>query len=767
MADVKVNIPGIGEVVATNAASEETLNKILAVMSKTTKAKDPAEGIFKTMVKDYRDQKKAADDFEKSLEGLTEEQKKAAKIAQVNWENSRKLANALEGGRQAVSAVAGTLGSLGKSVISLGAQMATSYDDMAKNPISAAAGQVDTAIDMAKTAVHGVADTAAGVAHAFSGFPVIGPIVSGLGDAAAAAAKAIADLGAEMLHVANDIMSKEFQKSADALDSYTKQGASFAKGMMEMRTLANDAGISLSVLKDAAKTSSESIRAAGLSQGEGTAALAKGFLASTKTIGKSGASLSNEMLALGYNYQEQIEVQASYMSQLRKTGVDLKNLTPEDLARGTREYAQNLKVISDITGQDAKKLLDKAAAETQRASLMNDLDTKQKDAYKNAFAALEKLPGDADKARQALFQIMKTGTTTVIGYTQGPALEMIKNLANGVKSGNMEFKDAIGVMSDSAKEAAIANKGSVGATTDMVKGFGISSEAIDGYSQTQNALLALNSQNLKDMVTTSDKNATAQANLAGTAGSVEQGFAGVTRSAQNAAVAMEGLASAHLGEYAKLLDKTLKDTTESFTRIIDFINNNFKPKTEKNETAENSAKIQEEGLKVLSDPKSSFWEKLGASAAMGAGMSNGGIASGPTSGFLQKLHGSELVVPLQADGTPKTGTDGYKMLMDIMGSPGNVVSGTQSSGATGGTNDFASSLKDIINPIASLTDIVKKLTDGLSKGSNAGASTNTATDMAQQIADDWQSKQYNIMQEMVGHLRDHKDISQKLLYAGM
>ena len=767
MADVKVNIPGIGEVVATNAASEETLNKILAVMSKTTKAKDPAEGIFKTMVKDYRDQKKAADDFEKSLEGLTEEQKKAAKIAQVNWENSRKLANALEGGRQAVSAVAGTLGSLGKSVISLGAQMATSYDDMAKNPISAAAGQVDTAIDMAKTAVHGVADTAAGVAHAFSGFPVIGPIVSGLGDAAAAAAKAIADLGAEMLHVANDIMSKEFQKSADALDSYTKQGASFAKGMMEMRTLANDAGISLSVLKDAAKTSSESIRAAGLSQGEGTAALAKGFLASTKTIGKSGASLSNEMLALGYNYQEQIEVQASYMSQLRKTGVDLKNLTPEDLARGTREYAQNLKVISDITGQDAKKLLDKAAAETQRASLMNDLDTKQKDAYKNAFAALEKLPGDADKARQALFQIMKTGTTTVIGYTQGPALEMIKNLANGVKSGNMEFKDAIGVMSDSAKEAAIANKGSVGATTDMVKGFGISSEAIDGYSQTQNALLALNSQNLKDMVTTSDKNATAQANLAGTAGSVEQGFAGVTRSAQNAAVAMEGLASAHLGEYAKLLDKTLKDTTESFTRIIDFINNNFKPKTEKNETAENSAKIQEEGLKVLSDPKSSFWEKLGASAAMGAGMSNGGIASGPTSGFLQKLHGSELVVPLQADGTPKTGTDGYKMLMDIMGSPGNVVGGTQSSGATGGTNDFASSLKDIINPIASLTDIVKKLTDGLSKGSNAGASTNTATDMAQQIADDWQSKQYNIMQEMVGHLRDHKDISQKLLYAGM
>ena len=93
MADVKVNIPGIGEVVATNAASEETLNKILEVMSKTTKAKDPAEGIFKTMVKDYRDQKKAADDFEKSLEGLTEEQKKSCQG------HSSRLGKFLENGK--------------------------------------------------------------------------------------------------------------------------------------------------------------------------------------------------------------------------------------------------------------------------------------------------------------------------------------------------------------------------------------------------------------------------------------------------------------------------------------------------------------------------------------------------------------------------------------------------------------------------------------------------------------------------------------------
>ena len=765
MADVKVNIPGIGEVVATNAASEETLNKILAVMSKTTKAKDPAEGIFKTMVKDYRDQKKAADDFEKSLEGLTEEQKKAAKIAQVNWENSRKLANALEGGRQAVSAVAGTLGSLGKSVISLGAQMATSYDDMAKNPISAAAGQVDTAIDMAKTAVHGVADTAAGVAHAFGGIPVIGPIVSGLGDAATTAAKAIADLGAEMLHVANTIMSKEFQKSADALSSYTKQGASFAKGMMEMRTLANDVGLSLTVLQDASKASAESLRSAGLSQGEGTALLAKNFkIMSTKLAG-STASATDSLMALGYGYQDQIEIQAQYMAQQKSAGKDIQNIAPAELQRGMKDYAVNLKVLSDITGQDAKKLMEKARIESQRGALMGKLDATQQKAFKDTYATMAQLPDSvAPKMQQALMQMLAGDTVTdpvVAGNKL--AMDMIIQSASQIKSGNIDMVEATSK-----------------ANGQLVQQFQKTGETATSFAATMSSDFSgvgkdfatfgdgLRSVNIDPKTGAIAKEAAkAQMDLAGSANSLEANFAGITKTMQNNAVEMEKTASAHLKEYGAVLKKTADETATAFQTALDWINNNFKPKTEKNETAENSAKIQEEGLKVLSDPKSSFWEKLGASAAMGAGMSNGGIASGPTSGFLQKLHGSELVVPLQADGTPKTGTDGYKMLMDIMGSPGNVVGGTQSSGATGGTNDFASSLKDIINPIASLTDIVKKLTDGLSKGSNAGASTNTATDMAQQIADDWQSKQYNIMQEMVGHLRDHKDISQKLLYAGM
>lgn len=943
MADVKVNIPGIGEVVATNAASEETLNKLLAVMSKTAKAQDPTQGIFKKMNKEFEDQKKVAEEFEKSLEGLTKEQKKALEAERASTIAAARWATALNGGTQAVSAIGITLGSLGKSVLSLGTQMATSYDEIAKNPIGAAAGQVNTAIDMANTAIHGVADASAGVAHAFGGIPVIGPVVSGLGDAASAAAKGLADLAAAVLHVANDVMAKEFQKSADALDSYTKQGASFAGGMMEMRTLANDAGISLAVLKDAAKSSSESIRAAGLSQGEGTAALANGFLASTKTIGKSGASLSNELIALGYNYQEQIEVQASYMSQLKKTGVDLKNLTPEDLARGTREYAQNLKVISDITGQDAKKLMDKAATETQRASIMNELDTKQKTAYQNAFAALEKMGPDADKARQALFQIMKTGTTNVIGYTQGPALEMIKNLANGVKSGNMEFKDAIGVMSDSAKEAAEANKGSVGATTDMVKGFGISSEAVDGFTQTQNSLLTLNSQSLKEMVNSSDKNATAQADLAGKAGSVEQSFAGVTRSAQNAAVAMEGLASSHLGEYAKLLDDTLSKTTAAFQKAIDFINSGFDLETLKpKEDLEKQKKLDAQD--EANAKAASFAEKLFSShyiavgleeLAKGAGKgleavgattvgswtkelgqmaqeervkseteyikdkdipkyANGGIASGPTTGFLSMLHGNELVLPLQADGTIKPGTEGYKAVMDMLSGPNAMPNMTPSTGdsasrsmlegftgsvdnvaksvtglvsaqearlgqtsadiskllsnqdaqlkqstsitadllsqtsgiladqtaklsqlvstmpedikksflesqATQGTNsvqfkdlsdaiansnknltaqmadvgtkftptDFSSAFSDFLNPIDSLTELVKKLTDSVSKNSSNSVTTTASTQDTQTQSNDMASRQLETMQEMVAHLRDHKDITQKLLHASL
>jgi len=754
---VKVNIPGVGTVEAENAASEATLLAILAAMQKSEGTKRKEEKARSAELKKQEaEAQKAAKEWEKSLEGLTASERKAAEDKKKREKERTEMWDKTKTGMGAAGKeIFGAFGSIAKSAVSVATAFLTSYDDIANNPIAAGAAVLNAGIDAGNTAVHGVANAAAGLANAFG--PVAGAFVGGL----ASLVTGISDAAAAILKATNEVMAKEFQKSTQALKDYTKQGASFAGGMAEMRNLANDAGLSLTTLSKASSTSSESLRQAGFSQGEGTAMLAKGFAAATKTIGKSGASLSNEMLALGYSYEDQMAIQADYMSQLKRTGVDLKNLSPTELAQGTREYAKNLKVISDITGQDAKKLMDKAAAETQRASLMSDLDAKQKTAYQASFAALEKMGPDADKARQALYQIMKTGTTNVVGYTSGPARKMIEDMAKGVKSGTMDFKGAIGTMASASKEAAAANKGSVGAATDFAKGMGATGEAIDAFSQTQNSMLSLSTQNLGEMVDSSSKSADAQANLAGKTGSTEQSFANITAQSQKAAAAMEQFTGSHLDTYAKLLADTFQKAAEEVQKGVKIANMTTKEKAigageqalGYGAAGAGAGALVGSVVPIVGTALGAALGGIGGAIYGGfkgwSGMADGGWASGDPSGFLEKLHGTELVIPTTG-GMLDTNSTGYTELVKAVG-------GTPASGAGGGSEELMQKIDQLITVL----------------GAQTGATVVAQSDKGDMIANafnglqDMMAKHLDISSEMAVHAKDNKDLMQKLLNVSM
>jgi len=750
MADVKINIPGIGEVVASNAASEETMLKILAVMDKTTKKQqDPSQGIFKNMVKDYQSQKKAADEYEKSLEGLTKEQKKALASEREVALSQLKFERALLGGVQAVSAITGTIGSLGKSVLSLGVQMATSYDEMAKNPIGAAAGQVNTFIDMANTAVKGVADASAGVAHAFGGIPIVGPIISGLGDAAAAATKGLADLAAAVLHTANDVMAKEFQKSATALDVYTKQGASFANGMVEMRTIANDAGLSLTLLQDAAKNSRQELRESGLSQGDAVKVLAKGMLSAKDTIGKSGASLRNEMLALGYNYQEQGEIMAQYMAQQRSAGENLKNIAPAELARGAREYAQNLKIISDITGEDAKKLMEKAKAQAMEADLMAEAYAKGgPEAVKKLQAQLATMP---EAMKKGYMEFVSTGGTAIadaatnVAITQNPKImEQYRQQYETLGDANKKQQDALIESGKLTEQTGKYAREHLEDTRTLAMAGRLSGDGQLQAVSTLNNSLIMAGAKLEEGTTQASKDASdAQAKLAASANSLESNFASITKTMQDNAVRMEELAGEHLEEYGEVLKRTADATAEAFDKAIKFINSGFDVAslTAKPGDAENKARMSE--AKNNYDKEfagAGFFQKFfqigmtesqrKANANLNdAGTANmqhndtdyfssiphldgGGVVSGPSSGYLAMLHGTEKVEKL------------------------------------GSKEDLAEA------------DTLKGTLKGLLAGAYGDASRSSMDRLVDLV-----ERQLEQQQEMIMQLRDHKDIAQKQLYA--
>ena len=564
MASVQINIPGIGNVVADNAATEETLQKILAAMQgkgggggggKSDKNAKEAE---KTQEKELEGRKKNI----KSMEESTKQTSKSSVIAEAAGKYVKGLGTSLlTGTTQIGTGLVGFGRTLAQTAASVASSFVTSYDQMADNPIQAAATMMATNIDLAGAAAKAAIDVAAGLGTAASG--LLGPFSSvgtGLVNAMSAAAKAVVDFATTILKMANEVLAKEFQKSADALKSYTKAGASFAGGMIEMRNIAHDSGMGIKQLTAAATASSEEIRLAGMTQADGARMMAQGMKGLVTTVGRSGNSLRDEMLAMGFSYEEQAQIVAQYGAQMKASGVDVRNLAPSELARQTKEYATNLKVISDITGQDAKKLMEKARADSMRGALMGKLDKDQQKAFKDAHATLMTLgPEAGPKMQQALMQMLAGGTVTdpvIAGNAE--AMELIKKTAAGVQAGNQDM-----ITSTQSGTAEFANKmreqGETATSTAalMSSSFSGVGKEMATFQDSVRATSTLQT----DAAETSKAAAVAQSE---STDKLTKGYQEITAQMTNFQNQMEKFATDNLPAYASILAKNAQETMELF-----------------------------------------------------------------------------------------------------------------------------------------------------------------------------------------------------------
>ena len=571
MAGVQINIPGIGNIVADNAATEETLQKILAAMQgKGAGGRGGATGGGQMSPGTLKEQEKETEARKKNTKA-SEESTKQTKSSGAAAEAATKYVKGL-----GTSVMAGTT-QIGNGLIGFGRTLAqtaaavassfvTSYDQMAENPIQAAATMMATNIDLAGAAAKTLIDVGAGLGKAASG--LLGPFSAagaGFVDAVSASAKAAVDFATTVLKMANEVMAKEFQKSADALKGYTKVGASFAGGMIEMRNVAHDSGLGIKQLTAAATASSEEIRLAGMTQADGARMMAQGMKGLTTTIGKSGSNLRDEMLAMGYSYEEQAQIVAQYGAQMKASGVDVRNLAPAELARQTKEYATNLKVISDITGQDAKKLMEKARADSMRGALMGKLDKDQQKSFKDAHATLMTLgPEAGPKMQQALMQMLAGGTVTdpvIAGNAE--AMELIKKTAAGVTSGNQdmitttqsgtaEFADKMRAQGETATStAALMSSSFSGVGKDMAtfqdSVRSTSTLQVDAAQVSKDA--AIKQSEAVDPMT--------------------EGYKKLTGSMQTFQNQMEAMASNALPQYAKILQANQEQTMKLFQEGVD------------------------------------------------------------------------------------------------------------------------------------------------------------------------------------------------------
>ena len=167
MASVQINIPGIGNIVAENAATEETLQKILAAMQGKgggggggtvgNRGTGNAQDALKAQEKETEARKKNT----KVSEDATKQTSKSSIVAEAASKYVKGLGSSVLAGTATIgNSLLGFGRTLAQTAASVATSFLTSYDQMAENPIAAAATMMATNIDLAGAAAKAAIDVA-------------------------------------------------------------------------------------------------------------------------------------------------------------------------------------------------------------------------------------------------------------------------------------------------------------------------------------------------------------------------------------------------------------------------------------------------------------------------------------------------------------------------------------------------------------------------------------------------------------------------------
>lgn len=517
---VKIDIPGIGEVTADNVASEETLLAILAALDgKSTSAKN--------QIKDGKDASKAQSDNTKQLRDSTT----AGKGFKLGW------AVAADGFVNAMKTFSLT-------ATSMATKFATNYADIAADPIKSAAESMNQLIDATADVVTGFTDA----------IPYIGKLFGASVKAAAEVAKA-----------ANTAYAAQLKKNIDALQQYAKIGTSFAGGMLLMQATANTAGLGIEQFAKMVVDNRDLLHKTGLT-GEQSAtrlALAMGFAADkNRLVGKSGENLRTEMFKMGYSFEEQGDIFAGYMANQQAAG-KLRAMSDKEIAVGTREYARNLKVISDITGQDAKKLMDKARSESMRGALANRLVGDQKKAFMEASSILS---SKSKQAGDALTQYLTFGNITDPTIAANKEMsEMVRAVGDQVKAGNTDMINVTQQEMVRASTSLTKDANGFSSAVDMALVAGVSGPASNIAAVLNEFMSAMSGAADPEMAKKSKESAEA---MAMANDNLTKQTAALYDQTQAFSVLMEQKVNKELGFYSKLLTELNAVTIGVITSFV-------------------------------------------------------------------------------------------------------------------------------------------------------------------------------------------------------
>lgn len=350
----------------------EQLNKILAMMTAMTAAMSSASGnannFNKVMAEATRLGKRYQELSEKDL-----------KLIQAKIEADEEYAKQIEAGTKKIKD--GGLG-LVKTLADTAKQLGS---------MSNAVASSDQSFTAMLPVVNMMGSIAKGVTEA------MGKMLSGitiLGTGTGRASEGLAQLAGVGIDLVTGAMTQQLESAQKLVNSYqmmSKAGVTFGGNLDKMAHAAHNGGMNIDEFSKFVTKNISSLSAIGGSATEGA----------QRVTGLSNSILKTDqrLLAMYGSYDELNSATADYMGELARYGNTMKK-DDKSLAQGAQDYLYNMKMLSDITGQNADTIKKEEEERARSAAYQRELSMmseKEQNNVKTMMTMYGKMYGDAGK----------------------------------------------------------------------------------------------------------------------------------------------------------------------------------------------------------------------------------------------------------------------------------------------------------------------------------------------------------------------------------
>ena len=384
-----------------------------------------------------------------------------------------------------------------------------------------------------------------------------------LGVAASVTGGLLSMLGNEISELAKagiGFMITQTQKTITNFQLMNHAGALFAGGMEEMRRTASSAGLTLEQLSKVSTQYAGRMADGGMTVSDAT----KQIAGVGREFDKDGGKVRKQLLSLGYSFEEQAEISAKVASDMNRGVPPAQRASTAQVAAETQKYAENLRLLSDLTGEDAKAKAEKIRDENTELAFeaeKSKMSQKQRDELETAMAGMTELERKNLRERMIFGTVINKAGAIQEATVDGQR-EKGERFAQLLKQNNLTTETVINEnakYADRIGQATIENAGTIGQA-----GAALGGEYADMAKNQADSLRQSRQYNAENIAETK-KNLAEQKNGAGSKKIIDAQIA-----AQKLMVDAEKIATDKMAAFATAVAETTKQIESSIKALADF-----------------------------------------------------------------------------------------------------------------------------------------------------------------------------------------------------